>query len=152
MSKTKPKSVYSVGFTALVFGLASFLHSCDTNTPRPTQPTPSSDATLLTLTTSIAGFPGALTPGLFSYSAGVGLSTDTLLIRAAASDTNAIVLIFDPEFIGQSFEISPAQTYGPANLIVGPNILVVQVTAEDENTTLLYTLNVERFPTDSISP
>lgn len=149
MSKSIIQRVYAIGLYALVFCSSALLSGCDSDPPLSTQPIPSSVATLSSLTTSIAGYPNAFGPEVFAYSTSVPLSTDTLLIRATASDTSASVLIHDPEFVGQSFELATGATYGPANLSVGPNIFVVEVIAPNLTTTLLYTLNIERFPSGS---
>ena len=129
--------------------LVSF--SCESqNRPLQPQVVVGHDASLASLTTSIPNFPDSFSTSIFSYATSVKRSVDSLTVTVFATDTLATLFMHDPNFVGQRFIIDTTGIYGPAPLVIGSNIFVVQVVSGDLSKQELYTLNVQRLPTDSI--
>ncbi|MBN4056990.1 cadherin-like beta sandwich domain-containing protein [bacterium AH-315-J21] len=134
----------------LCLGAITQIACSDTNGFIASGPKIGEDATLVSLSTSISGFPVPFIAETFSYAVTVGLGTDSVLITPQAADTLASVVMHDPNFVGQRFKVDNASSYGPASLIVGGNIFVVEVVSADGQQMELYTLNIQRLPQNSL--
>jgi hypothetical protein len=98
----------------------------------------SADATLSTLTVSagVVELIQDFTPGTLGYSASVGSDVDEVTIAAMATHANATVT---------------GDTGAQDNLIEGYNEFTITVTAEDDATTLTYTIGITCALTDATS-
>ncbi len=135
---------------ALYIGGSTLSACSDTNGFIASGPKIGENATLVSLSTSISGFPVPFLAGTFSYAVAVGLATDSVVITPQAADTLASVVMHDPSFVGQRFNVDNASSYGPTSLIIGGNIFVVEVVSADGQQMELYTLNIQRLPQDSL--
>ena len=104
---------------------------------------PSTDATLSALTLSGVGF-GTFAPGTTSYTAQVDNSVSQTTVTPTVNDSGASYVIK----LGGATDAD-----GVIALSVGNNVITVEVTAEDDNTTRTYTVTVTRAepPTPQLS-
>ena len=98
---------------------------------------PSNDATLSDLTTTA----GAINPGFnpfgFSYTANVSAATASTTVTSTVNDSTATIQV-------DGIPVASGATSAPIALIAGPNIITVDVFAEDGITIYTYTLTVTR--------
>ena len=99
-----------------------------------TRASPSSDATLSALTLSSIDF-GTFVSGTTSYSAQVANSVSQTTVTPTVNDSGATYVI-------KLGGVTDAD--GVVSLSVGSNVITVEVTAEDDNTTRTYTVTVTR--------
>ena len=99
-----------------------------------TRASPSSDATLSALTLSNIDF-GTFISGTTSYSAQVANSVSQTTVTPTVNDSGATYVI-------KLGGVTDAD--GVVSLSVGSNVITVEVTAEDDNTTRTYTVTVTR--------
>ena len=99
-----------------------------------TRASPSSDATLSALTLSSIDF-GTFVSGTTSYSAQVANSVSQTTVTPTVNDSGTTYVI-------KLGGVTDAD--GVVSLSVGSNVITVEVTAEDDNTTRTYTVTVTR--------
>ncbi len=106
----------------------------ETYTATVTRASPSTDATLSALTLSDVDF-GTFASGTTSYSAQVANSVSHTTVKPTLNDSEASYAI-------KLGGVTDAD--GVVSLSVGSNVITVEVTAEDDNTTRTYTVTVTR--------
>ena len=106
----------------------------ETYTATVTRASPSTDATLSELTLSDVDF-GTFASGTTSYSAQVANSVSHTTVKPTVNDSEASYAI-------KLGGVTDAD--GVVSLSVGSNVITVEVTAEDDNTTRTYTVTVAR--------
>ena len=106
----------------------------ETYTATVTRASPSTDATLSELTLSDVDF-GTFASGTTSYSAQVANSVSRTTVKPTVNDSEASYAI-------KLGGVTDAD--GVVSLSVGSNVITVEVTAEDDNTTRTYTVTVAR--------
>ena len=94
----------------------------------------STDATLSTLTLSGVDF-GTFAPGSTSYTAQVANSVSQTTVTPTANDSGA-------SYVTKLGGVTDVD--GVVSLSVGSNVITVEVTAEDDNTTQTYTVTITR--------
>ena len=101
----------------------------------------SSDATLSALTLSEVNF-GAFASGTESYTAGVAYSVSQTTVTPTVNHSGA-------SYVVKLGGVTDAD--GAVSLAVGGNVITVEVTAEDGNTTRTYTVTVTRAAASSLA-
>jgi sulfatase modifying factor 1 len=104
--------------------------------------TRSIDANLSALTLSGGVLDPVFASATDTYAASVGNAVSALNVTATSSEPNAVIQVKIND--GAYANVSSGMAIGPLPLLVGQNVLVILVTAQDTTTTKTYTTTISR--------